>query len=241
MKKTVLITGASGGIGAAIAKRFAESGYAVVLQYRTGSENAQKTAASFPDGTVSLCAFCDLNDPQSIDALLETVHRRVGSISALVNCAGTALPQKLFIDTTDEEYDRVFHTNVRGTVRITRAFCDDIRANRGSIVNIASMWGVTGGSCEVLYSASKAAVIGFTKALAKELAPSGVTVNCVAPGLIDTPMNAHLPKEAIDAFAAETPLGRIGMPEDVADAALYLAEAGFVTGQVLCCDGGYTI
>ena len=126
-------------------------------------------------------------------------------------------------------------------MRLTRILSDDLRCNHGSVVNISSMWGVTGGSCEVLYSASKAALIGFTKALAKELAPSDVTVNTVAPGLIPTLMNAHLSKEDLALFRQETPLNRLGTPEDVADAVFYLSQARFVTGQVLCCDGGYTI
>ena len=126
-------------------------------------------------------------------------------------------------------------------MRLTRLLTDDLRQNHGSIVNISSMWGVTGASCEVLYSASKAAVIGFTKALAKELAPSDVTVNTVAPGLIPTIMNANLSPEDLEAFRLDTPLNRLGTPEDVADAVLYLATARFVTGQVLCCDGGITI
>lgn len=241
MKRIALITGASGGIGAAIAKRFAAAGFALVLQYNKNREAAETLIRSLPDGTDYLCVPCDLCDAGSVSELIDAAHKRLGKVSVLVNCAGVALPQKLFSDTTDAEYDYVFDTNVRGTLRLTRLLLDDLRETQGAIVNISSVWGMTGGSCEVVYSASKAALIGFTKALAKELAPSGVTVNAVAPGLVPTAMNAHLSTEELDAFRQETPLNRLGTPEDVADAVLYLAGARFVTGQVLCCDGGINI
>lgn len=241
MKRIALITGASGGIGSAIAKRFADAGYAVVLQYRSNRNAIDALISSLPVDADYLAVQCDLNDPDSITALIREVHTRLGTIAVLVNCAGVALPQKLFSETTDAEYTTVFDTNVKSAMRLTRLLTDDLRAQQGSVVNLSSMWGVTGGSCEVIYSASKAAVIGFTKALAKELAPSGVTVNAVAPGLIPTAMNAHLSDADLDAFRQETPLLRLGTPEDVADAVFCLATARFVTGQVLCCDGGYTI
>lgn len=241
MMSIVLITGASGGIGSAIARRFAENGYAVVLLYKNNPEHAKETARSFPKDTAYLCVYCDLLNQQSIDEMIKAVHERLGKVSVLINCAGVASEQKMFTDHTDQEYDRIFETNVHGMMRVTKGFMDDLRCQRGSIINLSSVWGVTGGSCEVLYSSSKAAVIGFTKSLAKELAPSGVTVNGIAPGLIPTEMNAHLSKHDIEDFAQSTPLGRVGTPDDVADAALYLARARFVTGQILCCDGGYTV
>lgn len=241
MKRIVLITGASGGIGSAIAKRFVDSGCAAVLQYRTNRESVERLCASFPQQTEYLSVSCDLNDASAVREMIAEIHRRLGTVSVLVNCAGVALPQKLFTDTTDEEYDLVFDTNVKSLLRLTRLLADDLRHNHGSVVNISSMWGVTGASCEVLYSASKAAVIGFTKALAKELAPSDVTVNAVAPGLIPTAMNAHLSADELDSFRLETPLNKLGTPEDVADAVCYLSGTRFVTGQILCCDGGYTI
>lgn len=242
MKPIALITGASGGIGAAVARRFAARGYAVVLQYRENRERAVSAASDFPADTPYLCVRCDLTDAASVSRMVETVHAQLGTVSVLVNCAGVALPQALFSDSTDGDYDRVFDVNVRGTMRVTKALLDDLRAHENAaIVNLSSMWGVCGGSCETLYSASKAAIIGFTKALAKELAPAGVRVNCVAPGLVPTAMNAHLSASDIEAFCAEVPLGRPGTPEEVADAVLYLAEARYTTGQVLCCDGGMTI
>ena len=237
--KTAFITGASGGIGSEIAKQFHADGFAVALQYHTNQQGVLDAVSGFSDDPPFLCVQADLRDPASVDALIDTVHRRLGSISVLVNCAGVALPQTLFSDTTDEDYRRVFDTNVLGMMRVTKAFLPDLRVNQGAIVNLSSIWGIGGGSCEVLYAASKAAVIGFTKSLSKELGPSGVTVNCVAPGLIDTAMNAHLSSAAKEAFRSDTPLNRLGTPSDVAEAVLYLAKARFVTGQVLCCDGGY--
>lgn len=241
MKPIVLITGASGDIGAAAAQRFAEHGYAVVLQYHTKPERAQAVASAFPSDTPYLCVCCDLNDADSVAHMQREVHERLGSISVLINCAGIALPEKLLSDTTEEELLRVTETNVYGMIRVTKSFSDDLRLHRGAIVNLSSIWGVAGASCEVLYSMSKAAVVGFTKSLAKELGPSGVRVNCVAPGWIDTQMTAHLPKEARQAFIEDTLLGRIGTPQDVAEAILFLAEASFITGQTLVCDGGYTL
>ena len=237
--KTALITGASGGIGSAIAKRFADDGYAVALQYHTNERGALRVSSEFPDGTPFVCVQSDLRSAQSVSGMIDVIHRHLGSNSVLVNCAGTALPQMLFSDTTDSDYQRVFDTNVLGMMRVTKAVLPDLRERSGAIVNLSSIWGLGGGSCEVLYASSKAAVIGFTKSLANELAPCGITVNCVAPGLIDTAMNAHLSEDALEAFRKQTPLGRLGTPEDVAEAVLFLAKAGFVTGQVLCCDGGY--
>ena len=241
MRGKVLITGASGGIGSSIAKRFADAGLSVALQYNTNRDAIDSLVRTFPADAAYLCLQCDLTSAEDVRRMVDDLHRRFGTVSVLVNCAGKALAQKLLSDTTDDEYDLIFATNVQAPVRLTRLLVDDLRANHGAVVNVSSMWGVTGASCEVLYSASKAAVIGFTKALAKELAPSDVTVNAVAPGLIDTAMNAHLSEEDLAAFAAETPLQRIGTPQDVADAVFWLANARFVTGQVLCCDGGCTI
>lgn len=239
--KTVLVTGASGGIGSAIAGRFAAEGCRVALQYHSNRESVERLVRSFPEGTQYLLLPCDLTDADSVRAMIGEIHARLGTVGTLVNCAGAALPQAPFCDTTDEEYGRIFNLNVCGTMRLTRLLYDDLRSVCGSVVNISSVWGVTGASCEVVYSASKAAIIGFTKALAKELAPSGVTVNCVAPGFVPTAMNAGLSAEAIDSFRMETPLLRLGTPEDVADAVFFLANAPFITGQILSCDGGYSV
>ena len=241
MNKIALITGASGGIGSAVAKSFADAGYTLALQYRSNTDSIRRLSASLPEHTPYLLLSCDLNDAKDVDTMIGSIHEQLGKVSVLVNCAGIALKQTLFSDTTDADYDLIMETNVHAPMRLTRLLYDDLRERHGSVVNISSMWGVTGASCEVLYSASKAALIGFTKALAKELAPSDVTVNAVAPGLVPTQMNAHLSASDLDSFRQDTPLGRLGTPEDVASAVLFLAEARFITGQVLCCDGGVTI
>lgn len=240
--RVVLVTGASGGIGGQIAASFAAAGDCVALQYHTNREAALQTAAAFPPNAAYLCVPCDLRDERQVAEMVQTIHARLGKVCTLINCAGVAPRQKLFSDTTDDEYRAVFDANVLGMLHVTRALIDDLRsAPHGAIVNLSSMWGVSGGSCEVLYSASKAAVIGFTKALAKELAPAAVTVNCVAPGFVPTAMNAHLSPDDVEAIRLDTPLERLGTPTDVADAVRFLAAAPFVTGQVLCVDGGRTI
>lgn len=241
MKRIALITGASGGIGSAIAKRFADCGHALVLQYNHNRDAIERLVDSFPVDTDYLCIPCDITDCNALLSMINEIHQRFGTVSVLINCAGVASKQHLLSDTSEAEYNQIFDTNVRGLIALTRLLYDDLRLNHGAVVNISSMWGVTGASCEVLYSASKAAIIGFTKALAKELAPSDVTVNAVAPGLIQTAMNQHLSPSDLEAFRSETPLNKLGLPEDVADAVFYLATARFVTGQILCCDGGYTI
>ena len=151
------------------------------------------------------------------------------------------MKQTLFSDTDDTDMEKVFQTNVFALMRITRILIDDLRSTGGNIVNISSMWGITGASCEVIYSASKAAVIGFTKSLAKELAPSGVRVNAVAPGFIPTDMNSNLSEEDKESFRSSIPLERFGTPEDVASAVSFLSNAGYMTGQTISVDGGVVI
>jgi 3-oxoacyl-[acyl-carrier protein] reductase len=174
--------------------------------------------------------------------MLDKVIECFGGIDVLVNNAGVALPQGLFTDFDDKDSRRIFDTNVFGTMNCSRAVIPHFVAKkRGRIINISSIWGVSGGSCEVIYSASKGAIVAFTKALAKELAPSGINVNCIAPGMIDTEMNKHLSKEEIDSFAEDIPCGRIGTPQEIADITLFLAEdsSSYITGQTLVADGGY--
>ncbi len=166
MKPIALVTGASGGIGAAVARRLAEHGYAVVLQYHHNRDAALSVASAFCDDTPYLCVACDLRSDDSVSKMVESIHQHLGTVSVLVNCAGVALPQMLFSDTTDEDYARVFDVNVRGTMRVTKTLLDDLRQHENAaVVNLSSIWGVSGGSCEVLYSASKAAIVGFSKAL----------------------------------------------------------------------------
>ena len=245
MKQTVLVTGASVGIGAGIAGRFCRDGCRVAVQYRTHKAEAEALCARLSGAGLSAqCFYADLCAEGDVKRLCEAVHAAYGPVDVLVNNAGIALPQKVLQDVSTEEWDAVFSVNVRGMYLLTRAVMEDmISAGRGAIVNISSMWGVCGGSCEVAYSASKAAVIGMTKALAKELAPSGVRVNCIAPGFVDTAMNGALDAAARAAIIEETPLLRAGTPDDIAAAAVFLASDGasFITGQTLCVDGGRCI
>lgn len=241
MQNVALITGASGGIGSAIARTFAKNGYAVALHYYKGRDAVQMLASELPEGTAYALLPCDLNSAAETEAMIRSLHLRLGKVGVLVNCAGTALSQTLFSETTDADAEAVFGLDVLAPMRLTRLLIDDLRETKGTVVNISSMWGISGASCEVVYSAAKAALNGFTKALAKELGPEGITVNAIAPGLIPTQMNAHLSEDDMEAFRMETPLERLGSPEDVAEAALYLAGARFVTGQILSVDGGIVI
>lgn len=240
MKQTVLITGASRGIGAAAARLFAAQGYRVAICCHTQMEKAEELAASLPDAA----AFtADVAKETDVVRMVDAVHSRFGEIHVLVNNAGIAM-QKMFTDTTAADWNRIFDVNVTGIFYACRAVLPEmIRRKSGRIVNISSMWGVTGASCEVAYSASKAAVIGLTKALAKEVGLSGITVNCVAPGVIDTEMNANLSAEDRAVLCDETPLARIGTAQEAAQAILFLASdrASFVTGQVLGVNGGIVI
>lgn len=236
--KTVFVTGASGGIGEAIAKKFAENGYFVGVGYNTNREKAENLAKEI-DG---VAVKADVSDEKSVSAAMNDFLLRAGRLDVLVNSAGIALPIKTLLDTTSKEFDKAFSVNVKGVYNCCKAAIPAMLDGGGSIINISSMWGITGGSCEAIYSASKAAVIGFTKALAKEYAAAGITINCVAPGYIDTPMNDNLSDENKKLAIADIPVGRVGEGEDVAKAVFYLAEnGGFVTGEVLSVNGGEVI
>lgn len=242
---TVLITGASRGIGAATARLFAQQGWDVAVNYNQSERAAQDLVGELTGLGVRACAIpADLSRSEQAQALVDRTVEQLGGLDALVCNAGIALPQQLITDTTDEQWRKVFAANVDGMFYTLRAAVPHfVRQKAGHIVTVSSMWGVTGGSCEVAYSAAKGAVIAMTKALAKELGPSGITVNCVAPGLIVTDMNAHLDPESLEALRLDTPLERLGTPEDVARSIFFLTSpaADFMTGQVLQPNGGLCI
>lgn len=243
-QKTVLITGASGGIGGAVSLAFAKEGYRVALHYFRSGERCLKIYDTIREmGRSALMVSADVSDAEQVMTMFEKVNGTFGGVDVLVNNAGIA-QQKLFTDITEPEWDRMFAVNMKGTANCCRAAVPYmVSQKRGKIINVSSIWGICGASCEVHYSAAKAAVIGFTKALAKELGPSGIQVNCVAPGVIKTGMIEELDEDTISALKAETPLGSIGQPEDVAECILYLAspKADFITGQVLSPNGGFVI
>ena len=238
-QRVVLITGGSRGIGAAAARRFAAGGDKVVINYCRSRERAEALAAEIDGWAVE----ADVSDPEQVRNMVDNVLDKFCQLDILI-CNAGIVQQKLFGDLTDQDWRRMFAVNVDGMFYTIRAALPHfIHRKQGRILTLSSMWGQVGGSCEVAYSAAKAAVIGMTKALAKELGPSGITVNCVAPGVIDTEMNANLGPEDLAALAEETPMGVIGRPEDVAEALWYLASPGakFVTGQVLAPNGGLIV
>lgn len=244
-RPAVLITGASRGIGAACARRFAQAGWNVGINYYHSRQQALKLEEELKGlGVGTAVLQGDVSQSTQAAALVEAAEREFGALDALVCNAGVAGVQALLTDLTDEQWRWTAGTNLDGVVYTIRAAVPGmVRRQKGSIVTVSSMWGLTGGSCEAAYSAVKAGVIGLTRAMAKELGPSHIRVNCVAPGVIDTDMNAHLTPEDMKALADETPLGRIGRPEDVAEGVYFLASSAsdFITGQVLPVDGGMVI
>ena len=230
--KTVLVTGGVRGIGKAIALAFLKKDYRVCVTYSRDEENAQKAKE---EGLEVYRA--DVANETEVQALF----KKIGMVNVLVNNAGVSLIKQIQ-DVTYEEFNRLMSVNVGGAFLCSReASKGMIDKQNGVIINISSVWGEVGGSCESVYSASKAALIGFTKALAKELGWSGIRVNCVSPGVIDTPMNAHFSKEEMSALKEEIPMGRIGTGDDVANAVLYLVENDYVTGIDLPVNGGFSI
>ena len=242
--KTVLITGGSRGIGAAAARAFAQAGWKVAINYCRSAQAAQALAAELcAQGGQALAVPGDVAVRSQVVQMVETVRKELGDPDLLINNAGIS-QQALFTDLTEEDWDRMFAVHVKGAFHCCQEVLPAmIRRRSGQIINISSMWGQVGGSCEVHYSAAKAALIGFTKALAKEVGPSQVRVNCVAPGVIATEMNGHLSPADLEALREETPLEIIGAPEDVASLLVFLAsdQARFITGQVIAPNGGIVI
>ena len=235
--RTVLITGGSRGIGAGAVRAFSNAGYRVAFFYLNSEASASALAAE-----TGACAIrCDVRDSASVSCAVTQAQRVLSHIDVLINNAGVA-QQKLFTDITDEDWRAMLDTHLTGAFLLSRAVLPGMISRRhGRIINVGSIWGQVGASCEVHYSAAKAGLIGLTKALAKEVAPSGVTVNCVCPGVIATDMLASFTEEDLAVLCEETPVGRLGTPEDVARTLVFLAEesAGFITGQVIGVNGGF--
>lgn len=237
--RTVLITGGSRGIGEACVRRFSEKGDKVAFFYRSRTEDATRVS----NETGALAIRADVSSAASVKEGIRQVRESLGPIDVLVNNAGVS-HIGLVTELSDDEWDRLIGTNLTGAFYVTRDVLPDmIRSHNGRIVNIGSMWGKVGASCEVAYSASKAALRGMTSALAKEVGPSGITVNCVEPGVIATEMNRMLDEETLRALSEETPLMRLGLPKEVADTVFFLCsdEASFITGQSLGVDGGFAV
>ena len=244
--KVALITGASGGIGRETVKLFLEKGYFVCGQYNSGEKQIEELKTELSELNLSdgFFAFkCDLNDQLSVENAIANLSKSFKHIDVLVNNAGADL-YKLTTETSLKEWDEIFNVNVRSAFQFSK-FCLNgmIDKKQGKIVNVSSIWGISGASMETAYSASKSALIGFTKALAKEVALSGINVNCICPGVIDTKMNARFSSEEMADIIADTPLGRIGYPKEIAEIIYFLCseKASFITGQVITADGGYIL
>lgn len=242
IKKAAIVTGGSGGIGGEICSALAKQGWLTAICYNTNKADAVKLRDELKAQGYTAEAFhCDISELSSIKALVKNVHECFGEIGLLVNNSGTA-EIGLFTDLTDERLFQIMNIDLLGAMRLTKEVLPEmIRAHDGAVINISSVWGECGASCEVAYSAAKAGLIGFTKALAKECAPSNVRINCVSCGLIDTKMNASLSAEDLESIVSDIPSGRMGTPKDIASAVLFLADenSSYIQGQVIRVDGGW--
>ena len=241
MNKTVFITGGSKGIGAEAVKQFTRCGYKVAFTYNNSEDKAKSLANELGENCKAY--KLDITDSNAVNTVIADVENTFGEIFVLVNNAGIA-EQSLFTDITDEMWHKMIETNLSGAFYCSRAVLKYmINRKCGKIINISSIWGETGGSCEVHYSSAKAGLIGMTKALAKEVGLSGITVNCVSPGVILTDMTSHFDEDTMNELKNETPLNKIGTPSDVAGAVSFLAspDADFITGQDLAVNGGMNI
>ena len=243
-QKTALVTGSSRGIGAAVAVRLAKDGYDVVINYLEREDRAREVLEEVRRrGRRGIICRADVSDAEQVRAMFERTRKELGEVNLLVSNAGIA-GQAQIQDLTEERWKRFFAVNVDGAFHTVQcALPHMLHEHEGCIITVSSMWGLRGASCESAYSATKAALIGFSRSLANELAPTGIRVNCIAPGVIDTEMLDELPGDIKDGLADETPLRRLGKPEDIAAAVSFLAsdEASFITGQVLTCDGGFIV
>lgn len=240
--KTAVVFGASGGIGKACVKALLEKGWNVYAGFNTNPRELEEIKNGiYRDNLVSF--QCDISSLNETRKIFDAVNSKFGSVEAVINCSGISM-RGLIQDLTPEELSLLIDTNIKGSYNVCRCAVESMLKNhRGSIVNMSSMWGETGASFEVAYSMTKAAVIGLTKALAKEVGPSGIRVNCISPGLIETPMNREIDEESKKIICEETPLMRIGTPLDVANTAVFLSEdtSSFITGQIIGVNGGYVI
>jgi len=235
--KNVLISGGANGIGACCVAEFCKAGYNTAFIYKSDDNAASYLAHTFDAVPIK----GDLSDAEDAKRIMSEVAEKLGTVDVLINNVGVSYVG-LLTDMTDSEWQNILNTNLSSAFYLSRATVPDmVRKKQGRVINIGSVWGRCGASCEVAYSATKAALRGFSMALAKELGPSDITVNCIEPGVIDTRMNSHFTKEDIDSLIDETPLCRIGKSEDVAHLALFLAsnKASFITGQCIGVDGGF--
>ena len=244
MEKIALVTGSSRGIGRAIARELAREGWKVCINYRVRKDCAESLLEEISAfGGEAMIYGADVSRRQEVNAMVAAVKETWGEVSLLVNNAGVA-GQALFQDVTDELWHRYFSVNVDGAFHAIQAVLPPmLREHEGCIINVSSMWGLRGASCEVTYSCTKAALIAMSRSLALELAPTNIRVNCIAPGVIKTDMLDALPAEVLPQLAEETPLRRLGTPEDIAHLAVFLAsdKSSFITGQVITADGGFIV
>ena len=244
MKQVALVTGSSRGIGRAVALELAREGYDVCVNYLQHREAAESLVSQLQEmGREAIAVQADVADSRAVEDMVRQTEDALGPVTLLVNNAGISW-YGLFQDTDDSTWDRVLAVNLTGARNAARAVLPRMISEKaGCIINISSMWGLRGASCEVAYACSKAGIIGLTRSLALEVAPSGIRVNCVAPGCIETDMVRVLGPETRDMLIGETPLGRLGTPEDIAHAVAFLAseKASFLTGQVLGADGGFIV
>ena len=242
--RVAVVTGGASGIGKAVVRALCRDGFAVAINYNSSEAQALALASELSaKGSNVITIKADVSSSEQVNEMMNTVKQMLGTPEVLVNNSGIA-QQKLFTDITDDDWNAMIGTNLTGVFNACRAVLPFmIHEKKGRIINISSMWGQVGASCEVHYSAAKAGVIGLTKALAQEVAPSGITVNCVAPGAVETKMMASFSQDDIDCLCDEIPLGRLGNPEEIADMVAFLASesAGYITGQVIGVNGGMVI
>ncbi|UWD50209.1 SDR family oxidoreductase [Clostridioides difficile] len=242
--KTVLVTGGSRGIGKALSKTFAKDGYNVLINFNKSENEAKELYTVLEEKGFSVKLFkADISNREEVENMIDYCIKEFGGLDVLINNAGIS-QDKLFTDITDEDWDNMMNINLKGSFYCSQiALKYMISEKKGNIINISSIWGISGASCEVHYSISKAGIIGMTKALAKEVAPSNIRVNSIAPGVINTDMLSEYNEDEIDVLVEETPLMRLGTPEDIANCAIFLAsdKSSFITGQVISPNGGFVI